>query len=161
LFAGTAAIFVFDPRLWPLLFLWTPVIFYSLSLAYGSVPIYLPPWWPFSLYNVRYGLELLPAFAVFGGLFFYFLFGLARCRWMKIGAAVAFAGLVAASYVSVWRGQPISYREAWVNSRTRIAFEGLLASNVKLLPHDATLLMYLGDHVGVLQRAGVPLRRTI
>ena len=48
-----------------LLLLWLPVTFYSLSIAYGSVPIYIPVWWPFSYYNVRYGLELLPVFAVF------------------------------------------------------------------------------------------------
>ena len=34
-------------------------------IAYGSVPIYIPVWYPFSYYNVRYGLELLPVFAVF------------------------------------------------------------------------------------------------
>ena len=42
-----------------------PLPFYSLSVAYGGVPIFMPVWWPFSYYNVRYGLELLPAFAVF------------------------------------------------------------------------------------------------
>src|SRR5208337_4396151 len=47
------------------LFLWLPLPFYALSVAYGSVPIFVPPWWPFSIYNVRYGLQLLPAFAVF------------------------------------------------------------------------------------------------
>jgi hypothetical protein len=29
------------------------------------------------------------------------------------------------------------------------------------LPHDATILMYTGEHVGALQRAGIPLRRSI
>src|SRR4029077_185076 len=47
------------------LLLWAPLPFYGLSLAYGSIPIFLPTWWPFSYYNVRYGLQLLPAFAVF------------------------------------------------------------------------------------------------
>jgi hypothetical protein len=48
-----------------------------------------------------------------------------------------------------------------VNSRSRIAFETELASNLKKLPHDSSLLMYLGDHAGALERAGIPLRRTI
>ena len=68
---------------------------------------------------------------------------------------------VAASDVSVWRVQPVSYREAWINSRTRIALETALANNLRLLPKDATLLMYLGDHPGALQRAGIPLSRVI
>ena len=59
-------------NLWPLLLLWIPLPFYSLSVAYSGVPIFIPVWWPFSYYNVRYGLELLPAFAVFVALAFYF-----------------------------------------------------------------------------------------
>src|SRR5450755_2147916 len=48
----------------PLLFLLVPLPFYALSVAYGGVPIFIPPWWPFTHYNVRYGLQMLPAFAV-------------------------------------------------------------------------------------------------
>jgi hypothetical protein len=160
-FAGSLMIFIFDLRLWPLLLLWAPLIFYTLSIGYSGVPIYLPPWWPFSLYNVRYGLELLPAFAVFAALLLHFLLTLARGHWMKIATGGAIVGLVAASYAFVWRAQPICYREAWVNSRTRITLETELAINLRLLPHHATLLMYLGDHVGAIQRAGIPLRQTI
>ena len=47
------------------LLLWAPLPFYALSIAYGSVPIFVPTWWPFSEYNLRYGLQFLPAFAVF------------------------------------------------------------------------------------------------
>ena len=61
----------------------------------------------------------------------------------------------------MWKAQPICYREAWINSRTRIAFESSLASTLLKLPNDSSLLMYLGDHVGALQDAGIPLRRTI
>jgi hypothetical protein len=32
---------------WALL-LWLPVLFYVYSVAYGSVPIFLPTWWPYS-----------------------------------------------------------------------------------------------------------------
>ena len=62
-----------ERHLRPLLLLWVPLPFYTLSVAYSGVPIFMPVWWPFSFYNVRYGLELLPAFAVFacaGGLLY-------------------------------------------------------------------------------------------
>ncbi|HVJ04959.1 MAG TPA: hypothetical protein VM578_04770 [Candidatus Saccharimonadales bacterium] len=55
-------------RFAPFLLLWIPLPFYAYSVAYGSVPIFVPEWWPFSYYNVRYGLELLPAIAVFAGI---------------------------------------------------------------------------------------------
>jgi hypothetical protein len=106
-------------------------------------------------------LELLPGFAVLGAVLLHFLLALARGRWMKTAVGAVMVGFVAASYVSIWRAQPICYREAWVNSRTRITLETELASNLRLLPHNATILMYLGDHVGAVQRAGIPLSRTI
>ena len=58
--------------LWPLLMLGVPLPFYMLSIAYGGVPIFLPVWWPYSLYNARYGVQLLPAFAVAAAMAAYF-----------------------------------------------------------------------------------------
>jgi len=51
------------------LLLWSPVVFYALSIAYSGVPLFLPAWWPFTWYNLRYGLQLLPLFAVSSTLF--------------------------------------------------------------------------------------------
>ena len=53
---------------WVLLMLWLPLLFYALSIAYGSVPLFVPAWWPFTWYNLRYGLQLLPLFAVAAGM---------------------------------------------------------------------------------------------
>lgn len=148
-----------DRRLWPLLLLWIPLPFYAVSLAYGDVPIYLPVWWPFSYYNVRFGVELLPAFAVSAAITFYLLASI----WKKPRTSLAVAVLVAAgaSYFTVWRAKPIIYREASTNSRGRISLEKDLGRVLESVPDNATLLMYLGDHVGALQRAGIPLARVI
>ena len=94
------------------LLLWLPLPFYALSIAYGSVPIYLPVWYPFSYYNVRYGLELLPVFAVFPAI----LAGLVAERMSgKAGQAalwVTLIAIVATSYLSAYRETPITLREA-------------------------------------------------
>jgi hypothetical protein len=148
------------PKLWPTLLLWIPLPFYSISVAYGGVPIYVPTWWPFSYYNVRYGLELLPAFAVFVPLAFCFAAQLVQHRAFKLGAAAAVLIFVATSYASIWSA-PVSFSEAAVNSRGRISVERELADFVKALPPDFNVLMYLGNHVGALQQAGIPLRRVI
>ena len=47
------------------LLLWVPLPFYVYSVAYGSVPIFIPQLWPHSYYNSRYGMEMLPALALF------------------------------------------------------------------------------------------------
>ena len=161
LFLGIAAILALNRKLWPFLLLTIPVVFYTLSIAYGSVPIYLPDWWPFSRYNVRFGLELLPAFAVMTGVTLNLV--LSRISGKAAVAAIVLGSvaLIATSYGLAWSAQPICYREASINSRTRIAFETTLAATLLKLPHDSSLLMYLGDHVGALQDAGIPLRRTI
>ncbi len=162
LLAVSIVIFVYSYRnAWPLLLLLLPLIFYSLTISYGDVPIHLPEWWPFNYYNVRYGMELLPAFAVSVAVVAHFLLNKASQNPAKIAAVTAVVAFLATSYTLVWRAQPVCYREAWVNSRTRIAFETGLASTLLKLPHDSTLLMYLGDHVGALQDAAIPLRQTI
>jgi hypothetical protein len=145
--------------LWPFLLLWIPVPFYALSIAYGGVPLFVPVWWPFSHYNVRYGLELLPALAVFTALALHFGAGHTRNTTKIVFLLVVFT-LLALSYGSVFR-DPICFREAWINSRTRIAVENKLAAYLGGLPQKTTILMYLGDHVGALQQAGIPLRRVI
>ena len=50
------------------LLLWVPLPFYMYSMAYSSVPIFIPQLYPNAWYNSRYGMELLPAFAIFGTL---------------------------------------------------------------------------------------------
>ena len=161
LVVGSVAIFILERRLWPLLLLWAPLPFYMLSIAYSGVPIFVPTWWPFSFYNARYGLQLLPLFSMAVAVSVYFLLRLARNKTAKTSIVFVAFVLIVASYASVWKAQSVCFREAWVNSRTRIALETELASNLKKLRYDTTLLMYLGDHVGALQQAGIPLRRTI
>ena len=75
--------------------------------------------------------------------------------------AVVFVALVSASYIEVWRKDPVSFEEAVVNSRSRIALETAVAARLELLPPDSTFLMYSGGHVGALQRAGISLSRVI
>jgi len=152
------------------LLLWAPLPFYALSIAYGSATIFVPPWWPFSVYNVRYGLELLPAFAVFVPLGISFLIQSAtklapnQASWRQWSAPATLLGILllgASSYAAIWRVEPICYREADINSRGRIALDRQLGDWITKLPPDSTLLMYLGQHVGALEQAGIPLRRTI
>jgi hypothetical protein len=50
------------------LLLWVPPAFYVYSVAYGSVPIFIPELYPHSYYNARYGMEMLPALALFASV---------------------------------------------------------------------------------------------
>ena len=152
------------------LLLWSPVPFYALSVAYGNVPIFVPMWWPFSLYNLRYGLQLLPAFAVFVpvGIAFLVQSAIKICglevswgKWVPVSAMLIVVVFLIGSYAAIWRADPICYREAAINMRARVALDKQMAGWIKSLPSDSTLLMYLGEHSGALEEAGIPLKRVI
>jgi hypothetical protein len=147
---------------WPMLFLFAlPLPFYALSVAYGGVPVFVPPWWPFTYYNLRYGLQLLPLFAVaLAVIVFLAARSLSGIR-LSSAVVIGVCAIVIASYASVWRAGPESLKEAQVNMRIRNQFEKSLADWLKHLPPDSTLLMYLGDHVGTLEQAGISLRHVI
>lgn len=137
--------------------LWTPLPFYVLCIAWGSVPVYHPDWWPFSYYNVRYGLQLLPAVAVFAALGCELLINFFRTRYVVAVAALA----IAASYYSVWHTTPICLREAQVNGSDRMTLDLQLAQKLKAFPPSATLMMNCGAHPGATQLADMPLRRVL
>jgi hypothetical protein len=146
-----------------LLLLWMPLPFYTWSVAYGSVPIFMPQWRPNSYYNTRYGIELLPAFALSAALALQFLLEKLRQKRASLtrpALALAFALLIVNDAALLWR-HPLIFQEAVVNSRTRIPFETMIARDLSRLPANARILMSTTDHVGAVQRAGLPLVRIL
>jgi hypothetical protein len=139
--------------------LWLPLPFYAYAVAYGSVPIFIPVWFPHSWYNTRYGMEMLPAFALFAAAT---LEGLAMWRPRWLGWMVpAAAALIVINSILLLRAGPLVFREAVVNSRSRIPFESALANWLRILPPGKTLLMYTSEHIGAVQQAGIPLHDII
>ncbi len=155
-----AALFAFRKEWLPIVPLWSPAVFYAFSVAHGAVPIFLPVWWPFSYYNVRYGLELLPAFAVSAPLAVVLLSERASSR-VKLSVLTVIVFIVGVSYVTAWRAAPVSLREVRVNGRARLELDRKLAQRLSALPRGSTVLTYTGSHSGAFEIAGFPLRRTI
>ena len=145
------------------LLLWIPLPFYAYSIAYGSVPLFIPLWWPHSWYNTRYGMELLPAFALFLAMLAAWLMTVADLlrpragRWLS---GLIFL-LMALNSVQLMRATPLVLEEAVANSKTRIPYERVLADAILRLPGDGQILMYTSEHIGAVQQAGIPLKRTI
>ncbi len=148
-------------RALPYLCLWVPIPFYAYSIAYGSVPIHVSAWWPFATFNQRYGLQLLPLFAVSAGLTAASIFRLSingRHRW-KLGAVCL--ALIVVSYGSVWRAEPQCLSEARKNWAQRYALNASVQRLVSSFPRQSLYLMDLSEHVGVMEQAGIPLRQVI
>jgi 4-amino-4-deoxy-L-arabinose transferase-like glycosyltransferase len=159
--AGTVAAVWRFRRYGIFLLLWLPLPFYALSIAYGSVPIFMPIWYPHSYYNVRYGLELLPVFAVFVSLVAGVILDRSNGASVKAVTPYVLVAAVAAGYIAACRETPITLQEAQMNSRSRVELERALGNYLSALPRPATLWMYESDHVGALQQAGIPLRYVI
>jgi hypothetical protein len=140
--------------------LWSPLAFYALSIAYGSVVLHVPMWWPFAIFNQRFGLELLPLFAVSAGVPVAGVLAgrFAVHQWKVVTAAVA---LIVASYAFVWVQKPLCWQEAWHNWEIRRGLDTAVELAIKELPPHSTFLMDTDEHVGIMERLGIPLRRVV
>ena len=151
--------------LWSLL-LWLPVPFYAYSVAYGSVPIFLPPWWPHSWYNTRYGLELLPALALGLGFFTHLVTTGVR-EFKPEWPRYVFAGmlaLMAANDVILIREHPLVYVEGTKNLAARIQYDVEIPPVLRALTSrrpGAPVLMNTSVHPEFVAFSGIPLRQTI
>ena len=165
---GTLGAWLFARRrafTWALL-LWLPVPFYAYSVSYGSVPIFLPPWWPHSWYNTRYGMELLPALAL--GIGFVASFVIAAVRdfnpqWAKFVAGILFA-LVALNAGQILREHPLAYVEGLKNIEAHRPYQTEIPPALRALlaqQPNATILMETSVDPEIVALTGIPLRQTI
>jgi hypothetical protein len=150
---------------WTLL-LWVPVPFYAYAVAFGSVPIFIPPWWPHSWYNTRYGLELLPAFTLGLGFVAQFVLSAARefkphwTRW----AVAALAALVAWNAWAVLRSRPLVYVEGTKNIAARLPYDENIPPVLRKLVAErpgGPVLMNTSVYPELVAFTGIPLRQTI
>jgi hypothetical protein len=163
-----------------LMLLWAPLAFYAYSISYGWVPLHVPMWWPHAVFNQRFGLELLPVFAVSAGL----LVAICAVWWreMPIQNAISTAtstgtltrtgtvgwtataimiALIVVSYGFVLKAQPLCLVEAERNWNMRRGLDTSVERLIKNLPPTSQFLMDVGEHVGIMERAGIPLRRVV
>jgi len=147
--------------------LWVPLPFYIYSVAYGSVPIFIPQLWPHAFYNARYGMEMLPAFAVFGALtaerIGLWLSGKTE-SWAKLTARFlqpAAMVLCVANCVAMMYAVPLVLKEGIVNAATRVPFEHQLSVVLDEIPRDVPVMMSTSAHVGAVQVAGRSLKSMV
>lgn len=147
-----------------------PLPWYVWAMWSGNVPIFLPQYWPHGYYNLRYGVQMLPAVALFSGLAVAALAGglrrviLPRWSGRRLAGAVA-AGLAligAASYLVMLRPPgPPAYAEAVHNAPARLEMEHQLAQALAARQAGERVLMYYGNFPGALPDDGIPLHAVV
>ena len=154
-----------------ILLLWLPVPFYTWSVAYGSVPIFFPAWWPYTWYNTRYGLEMLPALAL--GLGFASQLIADSLRRIEIPRFPSLLPNLAFTVLFVLAGLnvplllstgPIVYVESTKNADARQPYDDAippaLQSLLSVFPR-APVLMNTSAYPEIVALTGIPLRQTI
>jgi hypothetical protein len=142
--------------------LWFPLPFYVYAVAYGSIPIFIPQLWPHSYYNSRYGMEMLPAFALSACV----ALAWAQRRWFgERKSAMSLWGIslivVLVNCGILFYEKPLVLREAIHNSSTRIPLEAAIARELDGMPPSVPILMYVSDHPGAIEAAGLPLKQMV
>jgi hypothetical protein len=147
----------------PSILLWLPLPFYIYSVSYGSVPIFIPQLYPHSFYNSRYGMEMLPALAIFGFL---------AVGWLQVRIKPSYpivsrlmpqiaVILIVLNTIAMMYRVPLVLQEGMHNSVTRIAFETAVAKQLDEMAPGLPILIQNSDHIGALQMAGIPLKQTV
>jgi hypothetical protein len=151
---------------WWTLLLWLPVPFYAYSVAYNSVPIFIPKWWPHSWYNTRYGMELLPAFALSLAFVAEIILGITRHNrreWTRPISAL----LIALAVWNAWKvtaEKPLTYIEGTKNIDARRPLEEQIPPVLRTLlarRRGGAVLMKTSVYPNLVAFTGIPLRQTI
>jgi hypothetical protein len=139
-------------RVWAVVLLTIPPLFYVWSVHSSGTPIFVPTLWPFTWYNTRYAMALVPLVAL----------GVAAiARYGRIAAA----GAVAVVFVPLAfhpLEPSVTWKESEVNSRVRRQWTARAAAYLRanIEPGD-TFITGEGDLTGIYRTLGIPIRSTL
>jgi hypothetical protein len=154
--AGLAAAFRIK-RYGAIVFLLLTPCFYVWSMYSTGQPIHIPNLYPFSYYNTRYGLAVVPLCGFAAGA----LVIATPRRWRALGIALpllAAAGWLANPSEQNW----ICWRESKFNSDSRRFWTDEVAEFLKANYHRGEGILYAeGDIPGALCRARIPLAEAL
>ncbi len=154
--AGVVAA-LFRRAFWPLLLLALPGMFFVWSLHSSGTPIFIPVLKPFSYYNSRYGLAVMPLFALAGA-------ALVSVVPRPLRAALAALAIAAAATPWIIHPSPstwVTWEESRVNSVSRREWTRQAADYLRPRYVRGTgILTGFGDLTGIYRTLNIPLRDT-
>jgi hypothetical protein len=143
---------------WALLLLALPGAFVVLAMySTGGSPVFVPVLKPFSYYNTRYGLAVMPFFAFAAAALVTLLPQRARPWCAAVLVLASIAPWIIHPSPSNW----ITWEESRVNSEARRAWTREAAEYLKShYVRGSGILTEVGDVTGIYRQAGIPLRDT-
>ncbi len=137
---------------WPLTLLGLPGAFYIWSVRSGGTPVFVPELEPFTRYNTRYALALLPLAAFAAS-------ALISLLPDRLRTAAAFAMTLGIAFGELHLPGSICWEEARIASEARRAWTAEAASYLKENYRSGTgIVFWFGDLPPVFRQAGIPIR---
>ena len=142
------------------LLLLVPLPFYVHSLAHASVPLYVPTLFPNSYYNLRYGLEMLPAVAVLPS----FLLAPRLSQGVRrtlLAAILATLGLRATSTARRGASELVVVKEGILNTPCRSPRQQAIIRRLRRDYDGRLIIVSAGKWPCVNPELGIPFRKTL
>ncbi len=142
-----------------LLFL-VPLPFYIQAMAYAAIPLYVPTLFPHTYYNLRYGIEMIPAIALLPS----FLLSSGLPARLRAGLLVIFAGILFAQGAAlVWNGprELMVVKEGLLNSPCRSKLQQAIIGILRGRYDGGRILMAAGKWPCVIPAVGIAYRNTL
>jgi hypothetical protein len=142
------------------LLLLVPLPFYMHSMAHAAIPIYVPTLFPHTYYNLRYGLEMLPAVAIFPS--FLLVRRLSRrTRGAVLVAILATLGAQATSTASRGASELVVVKEGILNSPCRSHMQQAIIRCLRQKYDGRMIIVSAGKWPCVNPEVGISFCRTI
>jgi Dolichyl-phosphate-mannose-protein mannosyltransferase len=142
------------------LLLLVPFAFYVQSMAHASVALYVPTLFPHTYYNLRYGIEMLPAAAIF--LSFPITSRISARGRAALAAVilVILLGQTVSQFSSGVRELPV-VKESLLNTPCKSAEERAVIGFFRAHYDGAPILISLGGWPCLMPEVGIPFHKTV
>ena len=137
-----------------------PLPFYIHALAYAALPLYVPTLFPFTYYNLRYGVEMAPALALFPT----FLLPRGLPRRLRNGLLAFFVVVLAWQGYSLFAGGAgglAVVKEGILNTPCRSGRQQAIIRFLRVHYDGQRVLLAAGKWPCVMPEVGISYRNTI
>ena len=142
-----------------LLFL-VPLAFNIQGIAHAAVPLYVPTLFPNTFYNLRLGMELLPAAAILASFLFPPNLSLRR-RWILLAILLAVVAGQAIQTASSGAAELVVAKEGVVNTPCRSKRQQAVIRTLREKYDGRNILMTAGKWPCVMIEVGIAFRKTL
>jgi hypothetical protein len=137
-----------------------PLPFYINAMAYAAIPLYVPTLFPHTYYNLRYGLEMIPAVALLPSLVISWRLP-NKVRYGLLAVFLVVLGAQGVSQLSRGPRELVVVKEGILNNPCRSKLEEAIIRYLRGRYDGQRVLVAVGKWPCVMPKVGIDYRQTI